>query len=64
MEKEKEEKGRDNYQPKHGKGGDFTINEDGGSTEEEDNNESNEAKVKMKVKCYNQLVKLRGEVFQ
>jgi hypothetical protein len=28
-------------------GGDFTIYKDGGSTEEEDNNKSNEAKVKI-----------------
>jgi hypothetical protein len=30
-----------------GSGGDFTIYEDGGSTEEEDNNESNKTKVKI-----------------
>jgi hypothetical protein len=30
-----------------GSGGDLTIYEDGGSTEEEDNNESNKAKIKI-----------------
>jgi hypothetical protein len=30
-----------------GSGGDFTVYKDGGSTEEEDNNKSNKAKVKI-----------------
>jgi hypothetical protein len=47
MEEEKEEKAGTTTGKDMGSGGDFTIYKDGGSTEEEDNNKSNEAKVEI-----------------